>query len=182
MRNTVSKASPSQQQIKALFNHGTNLYISGLGVLFGVNEGIILSQLLYWRGKGHRRDNSFYKTHDELYKETGLTRDKQDRAIKKLKAYGFLETKNKGVPQKRHFYIDVEALILVIIELLESSAFRDLDIAARSAGNHHSITEITQEINTKTNTEITLEPAIHIGRTQSIGEILGYQFRDKKLQ
>lgn len=172
----MSKASPSQQQIKNLFTNSSILYISGLGLIFGVNEGIILSQLLYWRGKGHRRDNSFYKTQAELYKETGLSRDKQDRAIKNLKAFGFLETKNKGVPQKRHFYIDMDILSLVIISLLETDEFKDLEIGSGFAAFQQSITKITQKITSKTTTEITPYTKTSRNRAQSLGEIMTSRF------
>ena len=176
----MSKASQSQQQIKGLFTSRPILYMPGLAILFGVNEAILISQLLYWRGKGHRRDNSFYKTHDELYLETGLTRDKQDRAIKKFKKLGVLETKNKGVPQKRHFYIDVDALVIVITELLETDTYKGLEISSGFATFQQSITEITQKITTKTTPKITSNILNKRNQTEQLGEIMVRRFDRQK--
>lgn len=176
----MSKASQSQQQVKGLFSSRPILYMPGLAILFGVNEAVLISQLLYWRGKGHRRDNSFYKTHHELYLETGLTRDKQDRAIKKFKKLGVLETKNKGVPQKRHFYIDVDKLVLVIIELMESDKYKDLELSSGIATFQQSITEITQKITSKNTTKMTSSFFNKQGSTEQLGEIMARQFGERR--
>ena len=173
----MSKASPSQQQVRALFTNRPILYMPGLALIFGINEAILLSQLLYWRGKGRRPDNSFYKTHDELYRETGLSRDKQDRAIKKLKSYGFLVTKNKGIPQKRHFYIDMDMLVVTITNLLETNKFKHLDLGTGIDAFQHSITEITQKTTAKNTSQSTYHVA-H-GRedgAEQISEILRRRF------
>lgn len=172
----MSKASPSQQQIRGLFTSRPILYMPGLAILFGVNEAILISQLLYWRGKGHRRDNSFYKTHDELYLETGLSRDKQDRAIKVFKKLGVLETKNKGVPQKRHFYIDVDKLVLVIIELLETDKYKDLELSSGIATFQQSITEITQKITSKNTPKMTSNISNKRNQAEPLAEIMARRF------
>ena len=176
----MSKASPSQQQIKGLFTSKPILYMPGLAILFGINEAILISQLLYWRGKGHRRDNSFYKTHDELYLETGLTRDKQDRAIKKFKKLGVLETKNKGVPQKRHFYIDVDKLVLVIIELLETDKYKDLELSSGIATFQQSITEITQKITTNNTPKSTPNISNKRNQVEPLVEIMARSLNERK--
>lgn len=166
----MSKASPSQKQIKDLFSSRPILYMPGLAILFGVNEAILISQLLYWRGKGHRPDNSFYKTHEELYLETGLTRDKQDRAIKKFKQLGVLTTKNKGVPQKRHFYIDVDRLAIAIIELLKTDKFKSLELASGIAIFQQTITETKQKITANTTSKNT--PTARNGHIEPLGAII----------
>lgn len=175
----MSKASPSQQQIRDLFTSRPILYMPGLAILFGVNEAILISQLLYWRGKGHRRDNSFYKTHDELYLETGLSRDKQDRAIKVFKELGVLETKNKGVPQKRHFYIDVDKLVLVIIELLETDKHKDLELSSGFATFQQSITEITQKITSKNTPKMTSNISNKRNQVEPFAEIMARRFSER---
>lgn len=176
----MSKASTSQQQIKGLFTTRPILYMPGLAILFGINEAILISQLLYWRGKGHRRDNSFYKTHDELYLETGLSRDKQDRAIKVFKELGVLETKNKGVPQKRHFYIDVDKLVLVIIELPESDKYKDLELSSGIATFQQSITETTQKTTPKNTTKMTSDFSTRPNSTEHLGEIMARRFEERR--
>lgn len=69
--------------------------------------GLFLSQLLYWWGKG-RNKSCIYKTVKELQKETQLTRSMQERAIKIWEHLGVLAVRNKGIPPKRHFDINLE--------------------------------------------------------------------------
>jgi hypothetical protein len=79
-------------------------------------RGLFMSQLLYWHGKG--RDKEWvYKTQKELQKETGLTRSEQDGAIEFWKEIGVLEMKKKGIPQKRHFRVNVDKLTRLCIEV-----------------------------------------------------------------
>ena len=75
--------------------------------------GLLMSQLLYWWDKGRNRD-CIYKTIEEFKEETCLTRSEQNTAIKKWKALGVLEVKNRGIPQKRHFYLDVDRLVTLL--------------------------------------------------------------------
>lgn len=72
--------------------------------------GLFMSQLLYWWGKGRSKD-CVYKTIKEFEYETCLTRSEQNRAIIIWKNLGVLEVKNKGIPQKRHFYINQGKII-----------------------------------------------------------------------
>lgn len=70
---------------------------------------IFLSQLLYWLGRGH--DNEWiYKTQDEWYKETGLTRKEQETARKKLRDAGILIEARRGQPARLYYQIDFERL------------------------------------------------------------------------
>lgn len=83
--------------------------------------GILLSQLLYWKDKGHKKDWIF-KTIKELREETGLSRSQQDIAISKWEKMEVLEVKLRGIPPKRHFRINLN-------KLLELQGFSDGDIA-----------------------------------------------------
>jgi hypothetical protein len=80
--------------------------------------GLFMSQLLYWWGKGHRKD-CIYKTIDEYEKETTLTRSEQDRAIKKWERVGVLIVKREGIPQKRHFYLNVDKIVDLLDERMK---------------------------------------------------------------
>ncbi len=84
--------------------------------LGSVTAGLLLSQLLYWHGKGNDPE-WFYKTIEELKEETELSRAEQDTAIKRCKELGLIKVKIKGIPAKRHFTLNIEK----IIEILESS-------------------------------------------------------------
>jgi hypothetical protein len=78
--------------------------------LGSVKAAILLCQLLYWHGKGEDDPEWFFKTIEELYEETGLTRYEQDSAIRKCKKRGFIEVRKKGIPSKRYFRVNLERL------------------------------------------------------------------------
>ena len=75
-------------------------YIPGLGIIFGVNAGIMLSQLLYWNGKGKKKPWT-YKSAVAMFQETGLTRTQQDNAIRILKEHDVIQTKRMSVHATR---------------------------------------------------------------------------------
>lgn len=77
----------------------------GIAKIIGINEALILSQLCYWSERVSEQDGWFYKTIEDLEDETALTREMQDRAIKKLIGLGLIEVKVRGNPPKRHFRI-----------------------------------------------------------------------------
>ena len=144
----MSKASNHQQLIASQFELRPILYIPGLAHLFGMNEAILLGQLLYWDGKG-RYKNWTYKTIKELQNETGLTRSKQDSAILHLKELGIIEVEHHRVPNTRHFRIDVDKLLEVIASLLETDKLNCLKSTIKSVETKQTITENTQDITTE---------------------------------
>lgn len=74
----------------------------------GALAGLLLSQLWYWSGTRCARERGgwFYKTQEELFDETGMTRREQESARKKLVKLGILEEKFEGLPRKRFFRIN----------------------------------------------------------------------------
>lgn len=103
--------SKSDQNEIAKITGNSVRYMPALAHVFGsVNAAIVLSQFIYWNGMGHRYDGFFYKTVRELYYETGLTEDQQSTAINKLKRCGVIETKNAGIPNKRHFFVHMHEI------------------------------------------------------------------------
>lgn len=159
----MSKASNSQQVIASQFELWPILYIPGLAHLFGINEAILLGQLLYWDGKGHSKHWT-YKSIKELQKETGLTRTKQDNAIRHLKELGVIEIEYHRVPNVRHFRVDVDTLQEVINSMLETGKLNYLKPSNKSAGFKQTITETTQDITPKnTSTGSMTEPVGEIG-------------------
>jgi DNA-binding transcriptional regulator GbsR (MarR family) len=85
-------------------------------VLGSAKAGLFLSQLLYWHKKGHDKD-WVYKTIKEMEEETALSRAEQDSAIKICKNLGLIKTIRKGIPARRHFWVNIPG----IINLLELS-------------------------------------------------------------
>lgn len=71
--------------------------------------GLLLSQLLYWMGKGKKPD-CVYKTIKQMKEETCLTISEQNRGIKLWKELDVLNVKNEGVPPTRNFRINFKKL------------------------------------------------------------------------
>ncbi|MBS4188624.1 hypothetical protein KHA94_00105 [Bacillus sp. FJAT-49705] len=63
----------------------------------------------------------FFLTIETLEEETALSYKQQMKAVKDLEEAGYIETRNMGVPQKRHFHITDK----IIKELLSSSDKRE---------------------------------------------------------
>ncbi|WP_343529284.1 primosomal protein I [Yokenella regensburgei] len=79
----------------------------------GPTAAVLLSQFVYWH---NRMDGEWmYKTREDIKKETGLSRDEQETARKRLVALGVLEEQLRGAPATMHYRINsarLEALLL----------------------------------------------------------------------
>ena len=102
-KNTNSSLVDRYNEKPVLFNPGLGR-ISGSAI-----AGLFMSQILYWQERGWNKE-WIYKTIKEIRQETCLTRSEQNRAIKIWKGLGILELERRGVPQRRHFRVDVEKL------------------------------------------------------------------------
>jgi hypothetical protein len=87
-----------------------------------VKVAVLWGQLYYWKDKGSDPNGWIYKTQEELYNETGLTRRNQATARKKAIEMGIMEENRRGENGKMHFRITEEheeALITMIDQYLE---------------------------------------------------------------
>lgn len=75
-----------------------------------VKAGVLLSQFLYWRGKGKTPNGWVYKRIAELSAETGLTSNEIRSARTRLKNLGLIEEKQQGIPPTVYFRLDVDKL------------------------------------------------------------------------
>ena len=75
----------------------------------GVTGAVLLSQAIYWQGRV-AEDGWFYKTRDEWFEETGLTRYEQEGARKKLKEVGILEERLGGQPARLFYRVNTQVL------------------------------------------------------------------------
>ncbi len=142
-------SKPEQQAIAKYFSKKPVLYIGGLGNVLGVNAGVLLSQLLYWDGKGKDKTGWVYKTAADIQAETGLTRSNQETAIKRLLKYEIIDYKLAQVPAKRHFKINLEILQNVLPSLKESCNLDYPNPPSYYVQNGETITKITRETTTK---------------------------------
>lgn len=74
----------------------------------GPAAAVLLSQLVYWHNR--MAGEWLYKTREEIKKETGLSRDEQETARKRLVALGVLKEALRGVPATVHYKINTERL------------------------------------------------------------------------
>lgn len=79
----------------------------------GPVAAVLLSQFVYWH---NRMDGSWiYKTQSEIKRETGLSRDEQETARKRLIAIGVLEEELRGVPATLHYRVNAERLEALLL-------------------------------------------------------------------
>ena len=79
-----------------------------------IKSAILLSQALGWTS-GYLRQNPgregwFWKTREEWFQETGLSRWEQESARERLRELGVLEEKRMGAPPKLFFRVNLDAL------------------------------------------------------------------------
>jgi uncharacterized phage protein (TIGR02220 family) len=90
----------------------------------GPSAAVLLSQFVYWH---NRMDGGWiYKTQVEINRETGLSRDEQETARRRLVALGVVEEELRGVPATLHYRVNAERLE----ELLLLSVQQTRQIAA----------------------------------------------------
>lgn len=143
-----------QKQIAKYFPNRPILYLAGLSiVLDSVNAGLMMSQLIFWSGKGGKKDGWIYKTMAEFKQETGLSRTQQETAIRICKEHGFIDYKLAGIPAKRHFKVNLKKIENMLPSLKESAKIHYPNPPLQYAGNLQTITENTQETTTKTTKE-----------------------------
>jgi len=91
-------------------------------IVGGVKAGVFLSQLLYWNDKGWSPDKWIWKTANEWYDETALTRKEQMGARRKLKTLGVIEEHLEGVPAILHYRVSFLKLTELITAYLREEA------------------------------------------------------------
>lgn len=78
--------------------------------------GLLLSQFGYWTPRSARRDGWFWKTADEIFDETSLTRRNQETARKILSNLGLVEEELRGLPAKLWFRVNVAAVEALVAQ------------------------------------------------------------------
>jgi|GEM_PF-6463131 len=115
--------------MNVLSGRGFVMYNKELAHKVSVNGAIIFGQLCSSyesfgsKGMLTLRDGKeyFFLTIETLEEETALSYKQQMKAVKDLEEAGYIETRNMGVPQKRHFHITDK----IVKELLSSSDKRE---------------------------------------------------------
>jgi hypothetical protein len=102
-----------------------------------VTAGLLLSQFWYFSGlpTAAARDGWFYVTMDEISEQTGMIREEQETARKRLKALGVLEEKRIGVPAKLWYRLDKDRLYELLSEFAAFKAEKMQDAGIPQSGN-----------------------------------------------
>lgn len=80
----------------------------------GTVASIFLSQLFYWQGKEANSSGWIYKTQKEWENETGLSRDEQQTARRRLCKAGILTEKLAGNPARLWYKLEFEAFFSML--------------------------------------------------------------------
>ena len=106
--------------IEALLTDRPIAYHTVLAKALGsASAGILLSQLLYWTPRSRDEDRWIWKTREEIYDETALTRYEQESARKALRDSGVIKVRLAGMPARKYFKVEMERLTEVLAEHYE---------------------------------------------------------------
>lgn len=83
---------------------------------YGLEGAVVIGELAseynYWEDKnGLTEDGFFYSTSENVERNTGLKEKRQREVVKMLEREGVIETALRGIPAKRHFKINEEAIL-----------------------------------------------------------------------
>ena len=108
--------------------------------LGSVKLGILWSQMYYWSDRTNDKDGWIYKTQNEVFEETGLSRKEQETARKIGNKLGVLESEVRGVPPKVNFRVDIDKTI----ELIEKYIDKDgLEV------NQNNVSKVIEKVKKK---------------------------------
>ena len=100
---------------------------------FNLNTAIMLSEIYseytYWNKRGGLQSGGwFFSTIENMHSNTGLSKHQQLVACKELESYGIIKIKYQGMPKKRYFKIDMNAINKLYIDFeLYSSNLDDTE-------------------------------------------------------
>lgn len=82
---------------------------------------VMIGQAMYWQNIAKKSGKQwFYVTADEWFDQTGLTKEQQITARKKMVAFDFWQEELKGNPAKMHYRVDVKCLLFLIEKFIET--------------------------------------------------------------
>lgn len=147
---------------------------------FGLTEAVILGELAsehdYWEEQEKLDDeNMFFCTVTKLEENTGLNEYEQRKAIKHLVELGVVQTKVKGLPATRYFYLDENKLF----NILSSSSLKFKELDAENLKPSNNIIN-KNKINNNTLSKDKVEENSLIPKNSKSTEFLGSIKKPKK--
>lgn len=124
--------------------------IKAVGIEAALLFGELASEYSYW---SDQNDDYFYSTVENLEEKTTLNDYQQRKAIKVLKDKGLIEVKIKGVPAKRYFKINDNAVLKIFdIQFFKnlstgSEKIKEQDLEIFQGNNNINNNNIKKEYN-----------------------------------
>src|SRR5271166_4124982 len=117
---TVQNLNVSADQLQALLSRPV-AYNKLLSIAGGsVGAGVFLSQMIYWFERTEtERDGWIYKTREDWWIETAISRYELETIRKALIARKLIEEKYCGVPPKLYYRLNWEGLRTGLAEAIE---------------------------------------------------------------
>lgn len=110
-----------------------------------VKLAILWCQFYYWMDKGENEDGWIYKTMDQVFEETGLTRKPQESARKLGNQLGVLESKVMGAPATVHFRVNLDVAEEIISKYVNKGKIPKLFEEPKPKTNGDLIKEFFEE-------------------------------------
>ena len=115
--------------------------------MFGIETAFMLTNLAEAESMMSDEEGWFYQTHETVESITGLSRHKQDVAIDKLEKAGILHKEVRGIPAKRYFKLDYEALTNKFVKNSQTSMqnISKLDCKKSATNKESNIKKVDKE-------------------------------------
>ncbi|MES2464992.1 MAG: DnaA N-terminal domain-containing protein [Armatimonadota bacterium] len=124
--NSGADASPIDPVMDMLGGGQVVAFRVDLALAVGsTTAGLLLSQFWFWTNSPttEKRDGWFWMTADEISEQTGLSREEQMTARKRLLKLGVLSEDKRGVPMKLWFHVNKPALIALLREYAKAKSY-----------------------------------------------------------
>ena len=104
--------------------------VQRLGLSEAVLVGELCSEYNYWKSRGEAENGWFFSTVDNIERETGIKKVTQAALLKRLSEVGVLKYQRRGLPPKRHIFLDFDAIARLLDDdgsKSEPSSVQELD-------------------------------------------------------
>ena len=134
----MSKQSMKPSELLRIIGKPIAYYPQLAKPLGGVNASLLFGHFFYWNDKG-RSELGVYRTADEIEVETGLSRDEQRTARRKLRERGVLIETEKRIEHRIYYKLDLDRFDEIISQSGSGDfPIADSDIPNPEVGNSQS--------------------------------------------
>lgn len=98
-----------------------------------VTAALMLSQALYWQRRCKDPEGWWYKTRDDWFEETGLSRYEQEGARKRLRKLGVMQEHLRGVPATIWYRVNEDLLLEDLPKVAQQKASNPVPVGGKPA-------------------------------------------------